>query len=142
MEYIIESEKALNLLIENTSDGISIMKKEQFIFVNTPFSKILDYSVKELQNLSLKDILSEESYISLKKEIAHFIDSDREFFKSEVVMVKKDKSFIDAKIMIKCIKYKDEFVHLFQISDISKQKEIMKLLQKGAEQTKGLNEFI
>ncbi len=137
-----ESEEALNQLIENTSDGISIMKEDQFVFLNTPFSKILNYSVKELQHLSLKDILSEESYISLKKEIAHFIDSDREFFKSEVVMVKKDKSFIDAKIMIKCIKYKDEFVHLFQISDISKQKEIMKLLQKGAEQTKGLNEFI
>ena len=141
-QALIESEESLKLMIENSNDGISIIKDERFVFINTPFSKILDYTVEELQSLSLKEILSEESYNYLIKGISHFIDSDSDHIRSEVVMVKKDKSLIDAKIMIKNIKYKGEFVQVSQIRDITEQKKMIKFLQRGAEQTKGLKEFI
>ncbi len=141
-QILKESEDGLKLIIENSTDGIAIIKDDKFVFINTPFSKILDYTVEELQNLSLKEILSEESFNYLIKGIDHLIDSDSDHIHSEVVMKKKDNSLIDAEIMIKNIKYKGEFVQVSQIRDITKQKEMIKLLKRGAEQTKGLKEYI
>jgi ferredoxin-thioredoxin reductase catalytic subunit len=60
----------------------------------------------------------------------------------ETMITKKDKTKIDVAIFEKIISYKEEKAQLVIVRDITKQKAIMKVLQRGAEQTKGLNKFI
>ena len=137
-----ESEETLKIMLENSGDGIAILKNERFSFVNSPLSQILDYSIEELQQINLKELLSEESYILFKQEIINHKKIKNAPFRIDVVMQKKDKSRIDIEFLIKNIHFRGENVQIVQIRDITKLKQLLVLLKRGAEQTKGLNEFI
>ena len=141
-KVVRENEKIMRIMIENSSDGIAILNEGQFVFANTSFSNILDYSVDELEKIEFQELMSEGSFVSLNKDLKNCREIDDPPIRNEIVMIKKNGKKIDIDVSIKNIKLNDEIVQFCQIRDITKQKEIMELLNQGSEQTKGLKEFI
>ena len=139
---LIESEAKYRTIIEHSGDAIAIRQKGKFEFANKAFLKMLDYSIIEL--VGIKNSLIFDSDI-LKDMANRFSKNDLNenlSIQFETMITKKDKTKIDVEIFEKIISYKEEKSQLVIVRDITKQKAIMKDLQRGAEQTKGLNEFI
>ncbi len=139
-QLLKNSEEKYRLMIENSGNAIVIRQKGKFVFVNNALAQMLDYSKKELLEIdnqlifTLKTLEKFENFFQQNKD-----DTTNVF---ETVLLKKDGTKIEAEIKEKIVFYNNEKAQFAVIRDITKQKLIMKVLKKGAEQTKGLNNFI
>ena len=137
-----ESEAKYRTIIEHSGDAIAIRQKGKFEFANKAFSKMLDYSIIELIGIENSLIFDSDILNDMEKRISKNDLNENLSIQFETMITKKDKTKIDVEIFEKIISYKKEKAQLIIVRDITKQKAIMKDLQRGAEQTKGLNKFI
>jgi len=137
-----ESEAKYRTIIENSGDAIVIRQKGKFEFANRTFLKMLDYSIIELREIKNSLIFDSDILNDMEKRFSEKDINENLSIQFETMITKKDKTKIDVEIFEKTISYKEAKAQLLIVRDITKQKAIMKDLQRGAEQTKGLNEYI
>jgi len=130
------------LIIENSNDAIVVNQNGKNVFFNKSFSTMLGYTKAELIDIDLMNLFAQDSQQVVEIYLEHA--QKQEIFKHrlELKIKKKSGKFIDVEIDSKKIEFDGDNAIFSVIRDITKQKEIMKILQRGAEQTKGLNEFI
>jgi len=141
-EKLKESEMKYRLMIESSSDAIVIRQDGKFIFVNEALAQMLDYSKEELLTIDNRDIFQDKTLENIEKRINENIDFQSEINNFETVLHKKNGSQIVVEISERIIDFNGKKSQFAIIHDITQQKEIMKELLKGAEQTKGLGGFI
>jgi PAS domain S-box-containing protein len=141
-EALRESEAKYRTIIEHSGDAIAIRQNGKFEFANRAFSKMLDYSTIELVEIENSLIFDSDILNDMEKRLSKNDLNENPSTQFETRITTKDKTKIDVSIFEKIISYKEEKAQLVIVRDITKQKAIMKVLQRGAEQTKGLNEFI
>jgi PAS domain S-box-containing protein len=137
-----DSEAKYRTIIEHSGNAIAIRQNGKFEFANKAFSKLLDYSRIELFEIKNSLIFDWDILKDMEKRLSKNDLNENSSMKFETMMTKKDKTKIDVEIFEKIISYKEEKAQLIIVRDITKQKAIMKELQRGAEQAKGLNKFI
>lgn len=133
----VESEEKL-IMIENSSDAIVIIQNQKFVYVNKAISQLLNYSKQELLMMDIKAIFTKETMKMIDKNSSEKLAIN--VFESSLQKKNGRKIFVEIKSY--CNHYRGKKAQFLTIRDITKQKEMMKILQRGAEQTKGLNEFI
>jgi len=141
-EELKESEEKYRLMVESSGDAIVISQNDIFIFFNEAFAKMLGYDMRELEALNYKDIYTEKAVEYLKEHTRQLTNGEDVPDRYETLFKRKDGSEIDVEANITIIDYKGQKATFAVIRDITKQKEIFKTLQKSAEQSNGLKEFI
>ncbi len=141
-EKLKSSEKKYRLMIENSGDAIAIRQNDKFIFVNNVFAQMLGYSINELLKIDSGKIFTNITFDKINERIRHKGKNITLGSVYDGVLLKKDDVKIDVEINEKIIFFNDIESQFVSIRDITKQKEMMEILIKGAEQTKGLKEFI
>lgn len=137
-----ESEEKYRLMVESSGDGIVISQKDKFIFVNDAFAKMLGYDKDDLVYRNYKEVYTETAVNKLKEREKQRNKGQKVSNRYETVFKKKDGTEIDVEAHVAIIEYKGAKVTFAVIRDITKQKEIIKKLQKSAEQTGDLKGFI
>ena len=137
-----ESEAKYRTIIDNSGDAIAIRQKGKFVFANKALSKMLDYSIIELVETENSLIFDSDILNDMEKRLSKSDLNENFSIQFETMITKKNKTKIDVEIFEKIISYNKEKAQLVIVRDITKQKAIMQVLQRGAEQTKGLNEYI
>ena len=78
-EELETNERKFKLLENSVSDIIWMMDlEESFTYVSPSVKKLLGYSVGELENLKLKDVLTHESYERHKEQLNERINKEKE----------------------------------------------------------------
>lgn len=137
-----ESEEKYRLMVEISGDGIVISQKDKFIFVNDAFAKMLGYDKDDLVYRNYKEVYTEKAVNKLKERERQRNKGQKVSNRYETVLKKKDGTEIDVETHVAIIEYKGAKATFAVIRDITKQKEIIKKLQKSAEQTGDLKDFI
>ncbi|MEA1972220.1 MAG: PAS domain S-box protein, partial [Candidatus Cloacimonadota bacterium] len=141
-EQLINSEKNYRTMIESSGDAIVVLQDEKVVFVNETATKMFGYSEEEMMAIEYSKILSNESLQILQQRFDNQKNDKEVESIFELYVIKKDGSKINAEVNEKSIFFNNKKSLFRTIRDITKQKEMLKILQKGAEQTKGLKGFI
>ncbi len=138
-EVLRKSEEKYRVMIENSGDAILIRQNGAFVFANKSLLTKLGYSKEEFFKLGNNIIFQQEILTEMD---SRFLQNETYQISFETKILNKNETTIDVEVTERVIFYDDTKAQFLTIRDITKQKEIMKILQRGAEQTKGLNEFI
>jgi len=141
-EALKESEEKYRLMVESSGDGIVISQKDKFIFVNDAFAKMLGYDKDDLVYRNYKKVYTETAVNKLKERERQHSKGQKVLNRYETVFKKKDGTEIDAEAHVTIIEYKEDKATFAVIRDITKQKEIIKMLQESTEQTGRLKDLI
>ena len=130
-----ENEDEYRRMIEQSADPIIIRQNNKIIFVNETFEKLVESSKNEL--------IGHDLLITGKKIVEnHEKYNKNSYSKYEAVLLNKSGAKIQVECLEKIINFRGEESQFVIFRDITEQKEIIKVLQKGASQIKGLGEFI
>ena len=123
-----KSEEEYRLIIENSREAIIITQDDKLVFINKVYLNLFGYNDDDLSNM--KDL--------------PFPTNDKQdlSFSYETILQKKDGKKIDIDCSERTITFNDKLSKFIIIRDITKQKEIIKKLQKIVKQSEGLKEFI
>ncbi len=126
------------LISENSEDVIWVLdvKMEKFTFISPSIKKLLGYTVEEMIQLSLKDILTPESYERSKIFLTNNIPDNKEgksttSFILELDQVRKEKLIVCTEVTSTQV-YDDEgYLHIICISrDITDRKRSEAILKE------------
>jgi PAS domain S-box-containing protein len=122
-QKLIDSEERYRNIVESTSDLIfSFTLNGKFIFTNNSFSNSLGYSIKELENTTINEIIHPESLATFSQHIKKIVVADEQV-NVELPFVKKDRKLLIAQGILSCKKNeKNDFVFLASFKNISEQK--------------------
>ncbi|HCK98537.1 MAG TPA: hypothetical protein DHW42_00320 [Candidatus Marinimicrobia bacterium] len=137
-----ESEEKYRLMVESSGDGVVVSQKDKFIFVNDAFAKMLGYDKDDLIHRNYEEVYTETAVNKLKERERQRGKGQKVSNRYETVFKKRDGTEIDVEAHIAIIEYKGDKATFAVIRDITKQKEIIKALQRSVEQTSGLKDFI
>lgn len=116
-EELIEREERLSHFYEATQDGIFLHKADKAILVNNALEKLTGYSVEELMNKKLSDIINQNAksnrYESLCKH--------------------KSGKLFPVEVQESSIQYKEQLIKACVIRDITRRKEIEQDLEQERE---------
>jgi len=122
-QKLIDSEERYREIVENTSDIIfSFTVDGKFIFSNNSFLKSLGYSLQELENTTINQIIHPESLATFNQEVKKIVVSSKQI-NLELPFVKKDRKLLIAQGILSCKKNeKNDIVFLASFKNISEQK--------------------
>lgn len=127
-ELLKASNRKYNLLSENISDGIFILKKGHFEYVNKSVCEIFEYTKDELEGMKLTQFVIPDQ----QKELADFIETGSSVSQSrtfEVECLKSDSTIIYVEIILNYIS--NEKLAYGVIHDITEKKQLQKSIVKA-----------
>ena len=127
-ELLKASNRKYNLLSENISDGIFILKKGHFEYVNKSVCDIFGYTKDELEGMKLTQFVIPDQH----KELDDFLDTVSSVSESrtfEVQCSKSDSTIIYVEIILNYIS--SEKLIYGVIHDITEKKQIQKSIVKA-----------
>lgn len=127
-ELLKASNRKYNLLSENISDGIFILKKGHFEYINKSVCEIFGYSKNEIEGAKLTDFV----VVDQQNELVDFIDTVSSVSQSrtfEVECLKCESSIIYVEIILNYIS--SEKLIYGVVHDITEKKEIQKSIVKA-----------
>ncbi len=91
----VRTEDKLKAVFDNAAIGIDLLDLEGgFIFVNQHFRSMIQYSEKELNNLTIFDITAKEDMEETVREFDKMVKGELDFYRLEKRYVKKDGTVI------------------------------------------------
>jgi PAS domain S-box-containing protein len=141
-EKIKESEVKYRLIVENSRDAIVISQNDQYIYINDAFATMLGYQKEELLMSNYQKVYTEKAVEILKERTKQRSNGEIVPDRYETVFRKKDGAEVPVEANVRIIDYKGQKATFAFIRDITKQKEILAMLQASAGQSKGLKNLI
>ena len=119
---IEESEKKYRDLIEQSKDGVALIRNGEIIFTNFVIFDMLGYTKEEFKKLSFEDIAHRDELVRLMT--FHKRRMNNEEFQSiyETKLLKKDGSILDVEFNVAKTTYLNEDAVLIMARDISERK--------------------
>ncbi|GEM_PF-2016733 len=127
-EALQESEEQYKILIESSPMGIVIYQKDRFHFINSRFTKMLGYSVKDLLALSLVDLLEDYDYYLVTKVLREAREKKEMSEMLEMAFIKADGHRIFCNVTVIPVKLRDEDAIQLIFKDVTDKKELEKQL--------------
>lgn len=116
-------------ILNSVSDGITINSQEIILYVNSPFAKMVGYSVEELIGMNILDVTAPE-YSEIIQERTHNRQQGIETVSLyEVELVRKDGSRFPVEYSVSHLEYNGKSSSLTIIRDISQRTESNRELQ-------------
>jgi PAS domain S-box-containing protein len=125
---LLEQENLYRILIENSLDGITIVRNNRMLFANSTFCKKLGYTPEELYAMPYStqiihpDDLDRAIAISRKRHYDHSVMFD------DFRMVTKSGEVIDFETSSRIIAYKGEKASFFTARDVTEKRKMQEAL--------------
>ena len=117
-------------ITENVSSGIVIINKEgKVLYVNKRVSEITGYSISELSDFTLKDILHPDIFEEIKRRVLTRIDGSNNEKYYATKLVAKNGEIITVETSGTKTNWKGETVDLIVFNDITKKQRLSNLLK-------------
>ncbi len=133
-----EEEKYRNVL-EASSHAIALYDETTPVYVNSRFSKLVGCKSIDLESFNLKKIFSQKDQREIIRK-GKKVFQNNEQYKTELSLIKHDKTTIDCEITFSTIFYGRKKILQLNILDITSQKRFIAELQKSEEKFKLLVE--
>ena len=129
-ETLKESEEKYSSVVENSQDGIIVLRKGIIKFLNQTLLDLTGYNLEELIDKEFEKLLTPE-YRKLVKNMHHARLAGKDVLSIyELEIIRKDGIVIPIEVSNTTITYKDEKAILSIIRDISERKRIEEELEK------------
>jgi len=128
--------------VESSNDAIVIRQENRFIFVNEGFVRMLGYTRDELLLMDYLAIFTPEAARNLLERQAQRELGEKVSDRYETQFLKKDGSEMPVEVNVDIIDYRGQKAAFAVIRDLTKQKEIMRELEKSARLTRNLEGFV
>ena len=133
-QALIESENRFRTIVENISDGLVILDNEgEFLSVNSAYCKMHGYSLKDILNLKVSDVLHEDNSKSFENYNEFIIKNG--FWDEDVIARHKNGSKVFIHIKARVFNYNQDQAILVIVSDISERKKMEQKILKSIIQT-------
>lgn len=134
-----ESEAKYKTLVENSLDGITIIRNNRILFANNTFCKMLNYTTDELYNMpSINTLHPDEHEKAL--EIAELRKNmDTSTIKEVFKMLTKDGEIKECETSSTFIEFEGEWASFFTSHDITERKKNEEELRLTKEKLQKLN---
>ncbi|MCX5804116.1 MAG: PAS domain S-box protein [Proteobacteria bacterium] len=138
-----ESEERYRIAIENSNDGVAIVKGDQHIYVNQKFLEIFGYD-------NPKEVLDKSSFVNVHPDDREMVmEKNRLRQKGELVRdkyefrgIQKDGTPVYIEVSANQIIYKGEPATLAYLRDVTERKEAEKILRRSEEHFRSLVENV
>lgn len=126
-----ESEEKYKTLVENSQDGILIIRENKILFANNTIGKMLDFSVKELHATSPIEIIHPQDHYKAK-----YIGDERRFknnvtINESIRLVGKSGKVSECEITASIIDFQGDKAGFFSIQDTTENKRIQNELYRS-----------
>jgi PAS domain S-box-containing protein len=143
------SNQRFRVLVENSTDGIYILKRtntgaENFAYVNQSFQSMVGFSEEEIlsDNFAINEqIIAPESHALLKDRRQKIANGEEVDSKYEFVAQRKSKEKFDAKVSVSYIEFEGQPASLGIMEDITERKRFEKQLLRKNRELALLNEL-
>ena len=133
-EVLKESEEKYRTLIDNIQDGVFLIEKERFLFVNEAMARIAGYSVSELIGMNISNIVAPEDADMVVARYHQRQAGERVASSYELRLLHKDGlRRIFAKVHVGIINYQGRVLTIGTIKDITERKLAQKEQREMAE---------
>lgn len=144
-----QSEEEFRSAFETASHGIAIVSNDGlWIRVNEAMTKILGYSKEEFDDIRIKHVVDNETYILERKKLNQLIKGDADSYHLEKQLIRKDKTkiWVLSSVSIVRDEHNSPIHFITQIIDINDRKLFEKNLiiakQQAEEANKHKSEFL
>lgn len=134
------SEQKYKVLVENSLDGITIIRDNRFLFANDTFCKMLGYTRDELYNMPSVNTLHPQEHAKAFKIAERRRNKDFSTISEVFLMVTKDGEIKECETTATLIEYDGEWASLFTSHDISERKIMEEKLRENEEKYRELVE--
>ncbi len=136
------SEEKYRLMVESSRDCIFACQNDRFLFVNHALANLLGYSREELLSKNHMDICTEEAVGVLQERARKRCNGETLPDRYELTYSKKDGTEVILDLNERIINYEGQETVFVVARDITRQKEILKMLEASTAQDKKLEGFI
>lgn len=136
--FLRESEEKYRLLVENSHDGIEITQDDRIIYSNKQFAQMLGYSVKEIMNVSFKEIYTEQAIKDLFERENKRKSGEELINEYETTFKKKNSEIIYVAVKIEIIEFNNKPATFATIQDITERKKATEILKQSEEKFRDL----
>jgi len=120
-----ESEEKYRNLIENSQEGVIILRNNCLVFFNSGFIKLSGYSESELLKIDFPDIVTEnqrQKFYDFQKSLTK--KSSTQPAVIEITLITKNEKTIDAEITGASINYNSVLCHQYILRDVTEKKKL------------------
>jgi len=124
-EALLESEKKFRTLIEQSNDAIYLLRDDKFEVINSKFSEMFGYSLKECQskNFNFRQLIAPKSIPIVEKRISQHKEGKEIKPVYEFTSISKDGKEIECEVCTSHIEYKGGHAVQGILRDITERKQ-------------------
>jgi PAS domain S-box-containing protein len=134
-----ESEAKYKTLVENSLDGITIIRNNRILFANTTFCKMLNYTIDELYNMPSINTMHPGEYEKALKIAERRKNMDATTIKEVFKMRTKEGEIKECETSSTLIEFEGEWASFFTSHDITERKKNEEELRLTKEKLQKLN---
>ena len=139
-EALKESEKKYSTLVANANDGVAIIQDESYKFVNPAWAQTTGYSIAELMEMSIVDVLTPEFAELVIERYKSRIAGAEPPPVYEVKITRKDGVIRDVELSASVIEYQGKPADMAILRDITDRKRSEAQLQQYSAELQDANE--
>jgi PAS domain S-box-containing protein len=128
-----ESEAKYKALVDNSQDGILIVKEDNVLFANNAICRLLGYDLKTLIELSSISLIHPDDYNKIMSIGNRRRNNDYSTINESLRMVAKDSSVKTCETTSTLIQFGNEWANFFTIHDITESKRMQLELKENEE---------
>jgi PAS domain S-box-containing protein len=135
-----ESEEKYRKLVENSQDGIIIVRYNKILFANDTYCKMIGYSLQELDQFTASDFIYKEDRIRAIKLSERRIQGDVSTITEPFRLIDRNGNIIECETYSTMIDYEGVPASFFTIHNITESKKMEKALRESEEKYRMLVE--
>ena len=131
---IRESEEKYRSLVDNIQDGVVLLEKEQFLFVNDAFARMVGHTASEMVGMAFGGFVAPEDSAMVADRYRKRQQGEEVARSYEIQLLHKDrKTRINVNLNMGVIDYQNRVVTIGTVKDITERKVAERERQKLAE---------
>ena len=135
-----ESESKYKTLVENSLNGITIIKNNKILFANNTFCKMLNYTTEELYNMPSVNTLHPSELKKALKVSERRKNLDSSTIKEVFLMVTREGEIKECETASTLIEFEGQMASFFTLNDITERARMQEALSKSEEKYRTLIE--
>ena len=137
-----ESELKYKTLVENSSEGITIITDNKIIFTNDTFCKMVGYTRNELYNMPSFDLVFHEDQVKATKIAEQRKNQDFSTINEVFRLKHKNGEIIECETTSTLIEFEGNWSSFFTSRDITESKKMQDALKRSEQKYRELTEML
>jgi PAS domain S-box-containing protein len=137
-EALVKSESKYKTLVENSQDGILIIRDDRVLFANNTISRILDYTIDEFYQMPSVNLIHQDDRHKAAKIVQKRKNHDFSTINEEFRMITRNGDIKDCETSSTLIEFDGQWASFFTIQDITESKRMQVELKENEEKYRQL----